>query len=419
MDIILSNNGYQVYNLGIKQPLGNILKAMDEHSPTAVGLSGLLVKSTHVMKEMLEEMAERKIDTPIICGGAALNRSFVENDLRNSYQKERVYYGQDAFTGLKIMEELCGESNEKKITTKKRAIVSKKRLSFEEKNNRLAELKKLILPSQIEPVKRVPSPPFWGSRLVWEDELDLGTLFRFINKRTLFRFQWQYKQKNRSKIEFEKFLDTEVEKKFQKICAKVIKEELLSPRVVYGYFPCYAEGNTIFIKEKPESSEVFSFSFPRQSTAKNLCLADYIDSSPSFNDVLGMFVVTVGDQATEVCQELYESGKYEEYLYYHGLAVETAEALSEYWHKRMRQQLAISGMDGDNIKDLFHQSYQGSRYSFGYPACPALEDQDLLLKLLDAGRIGIRLSESHELIPEQSTSALVFHHPAAKYFNVI
>jgi 5-methyltetrahydrofolate--homocysteine methyltransferase len=450
VDIILSNNGYRVVNLGIKQPIEEILAAADKHRPDALGMSGLLVKSTVVMKDNLEHLASRKLPYQVILGGAALNRAYVENDLRGIYNHQavgddprahehRVWYAADAFDGLQLMDELCQQipREQFKLTTRK-ARVAKVRTANEILEEKL-EAGKAYVPSATPPAPRIPRPPFWGRRIVRADELDLPTITRYINPNALFRGQWGFRQgQELSKEQWQELVDREAVPAFKRWVERATREKMLEPSVAYGYFPCASEHNDLIVFDPESGAERCRFNLPRQMEAKSghLCISDFFRprgadplgderlSIPAAawangaRDVLALHCVTMGAIASEHCQRLFKADNYQEYLYFYGLSVESAEALAEYWHKRIRQQLGIAGEDALEMKDLFTQGYQGSRFSFGYPACPRLEDQRHLQELLHWQDIGVELSEEFQLHPEQSTSAMIVHHPAAKYFNL-
>ena len=437
VDIILTNNGYTVVNLGIKQPIDNILMAAEEHGADAIGMSGLLVKSTAIMKENLEVMNERNIRKPVILGGAALTRKFVEQDLHSIYRGE-VYYAQDAFDGLRLMDQICGHVQESKPSTEPAATQA-------------PEVRQATLPAGFKRRKRVqkggeviqsakvPEPPFLGVQQV--DFIDPATIFPYLNRNALYKGQWQIKQGKRTLEEFEAFLAEEIEPILNRLILEAREKRLLEPRVIYGFYPVQSEGERLYVYRlkgmtdaearepsnwlafsalKPEDLEVWQyFDFPRQQRGNRRCISDFFRSVESGElDVLGVQIVTVGERATAYAQELYAQNKYADYLYFHGFSVEMAEALAEYWHKRMRELLKIADKDAREITRLFSQEYQGARYSFGYPACPNLEDHRQLFVLLHPERIGISLTEEWQLVPEQSTSAIVVHHPQARYFNV-
>ena len=457
VDIILTNNGYKVVNLGIKQPIDEILKSWEETKADAIGMSGLLVKSTLIMRDNLEIMNERGINVPVILGGAALNRRYVDNDLIPLYEG-RLFYARDAFDGLHAMDLLTQKNPEPQIPGDAEAEKAKTAVAgngnnaetqssisssseiqtVEDDEDLVGEDAKLgkqaarvssksvgdtthTAKSDVAPAEFIPTAPFYGSRVV--EIKDLTKVFAFINETALFKGQWQYKQGKSSKEDYAKLLETDVHPKFNEIKAKAIREKLLEAKLVYGYFPCQSEGNDLIIYEDDEKTERMRFTFPRQPIqqrgGKNLCLADYFASKDSGKiDVVPFHLVTVGRRASEYAAELFKSDNYTDYLLFHGLSVESAEALAEMWHKRIREELGIAGKDATEMVKLFHQGYQGSRYSFGYPACPRLEDQTKLFELLQPERIGVELSEEFQLVPEQSTSAIIVHHSEAKYFNV-
>jgi 5-methyltetrahydrofolate--homocysteine methyltransferase len=268
--------------------------------------------------------------------------------------------------------------------------------------------------SQVDPDVPIPTPPFYGSRVV--DDIKLEDVFNFINETALFKGQWQFKQGRMPIDEYQQLVQSKVRPIYEELKERSKREELLVPKVVYGFFHCQSEGNDLVVYD--EDKEV-RFTFPRQPAGKHLCLADYFASKESGKmDVVAFHLVTVGRRASEYSQQLFKADNYSDYLYFHGLSVESAEALAELWHKRIREELGIAGADSPDLSRLFRQEYQGSRYSFGYPACPDLEDQAKLFTLLDPARIGVELSEEFQLEPEQSTSAIIVHHRQAKYFSI-
>jgi len=423
VDIILTNNGYKVVNLGIKMPIDDILKHAQQEKADAIGMSGLLVKSTAVMKDNLEEMNRRGVKTPVILGGAALTQRFVEEDLRDIYEGY-VFYGKDAFSGLRIMDELTNPAVEKKLT-----IYETRGGSGQTVRQGTVETREKA--SIFTPVTRpavIPRPPFWGSRVA--RGISLNDVFKHINETALLKVRWGFTRGKTEADDYQRLLKEKVQPLFQKWKDHCLKQQLLVPQVVYGYFPCQSERDDLIIY-RPEDlkKEWVRFTFPRQKDTPQRCISDFFlpkaGDSPHLNtgtvpgfDVFGCFIVTVGTKASSEEQALFKKNNYTDYLYLHGLSVETAEALAELWHRRMREELGISGDDSPEIRDWFHQKYHGGRYSFGYPACPNLEDQTKLFQLLDPSRINVRLSEEFQLDPEQSTSAVVVHHPEAKYFNV-
>jgi 5-methyltetrahydrofolate--homocysteine methyltransferase len=439
VDIILTNNGYKVINLGIKQPIDNILLAQAENNADAIGMSGLLVKSTLIMKDNLDLMNERGITVPVILGGAALTRRYVDEDLKSIY-KGSLYYAGDAFAGLHTMDKLVGGNGEQVITgelAKAAAASGEESEAPEDVEDRVGEEAKLGISKRSMPratgkvlgdtthttrssVRQdvlIPKAPFYGSRVIADIALD--DVFSFVNETALFKGQWQFKQGRRPVEEYESLVRDTVRPVYEELKERSKREQLLQPRVVYGYFPAQSSGNDLVIYDEDEKTERMRFTFPRQPSGKNLCLADFFASKESGRiDVVALHLVTMGRRASEYAQELFKADNYANYLYFHGLGVESAEALAELWHKRIREELGIAGDDAEDVRKLFRQQYQGSRFSFGYPACPSLEDQAKLFELLEPARIGVELSEEFQLEPEQSTSAIIAHHPEAKYFSV-
>ncbi|MBL8069211.1 MAG: B12-binding domain-containing protein [Armatimonadetes bacterium] len=413
VDIILTNNGFRVENIGIKQPVNTILVEAQERKCQVIGLSGLLVKSTLVMRDNLLEMNERGLDGyPVILGGAALTRAYVEEDLRSIY-KGRVFYAQDAFEGLRLMGELCGEGGDEVAAPAKEATrVASHRLPGREPALYVFDGVKSPTPQ----AETVPDLPFYGAKK--REKFDIFELYKFINPVALWRGQWQYKKpEGLTNPQFNDWLEMNVRPIFERKCRELAN--VLRPAVKWGYFWAQSSGNDLILYHEDAATERCRFTFPRQSAGKRLCLADFflpIESGQM--DVVGFSIVTVGHAVSEHERAQFAAGDYQEYLYTHGMGVETAEALAEYWHKQMRHELGIGANDPGDVKGLFGAKYQGSRYSFGYPACPNLEDQTLLMDLLQPADIGIELSEEFMLEPEQSTSAIIVHHPAAKYFNV-
>jgi 5-methyltetrahydrofolate--homocysteine methyltransferase len=415
VDIILSNNGYKVVNLGIKQPGDIIIHAAAEHKADAIGLSGLLVKSTLEMKYVIQELQRQELDYPVICGGAALTRKYVEDDLRREYSNA-VFYAEDAFAGLHVMEDLASEDGKRTARLQDGKTVKEyaKAAAVDEETGPVFSERSAV----ISDAPCIPTPPFWGLRVHKDKDFDLREIFQYINDTALFKNQWQLKtasQEDYLRLVEEKYRP--IKKKLQE---EVIAADLFDPKVVYGYFPAVGEGNDVIVNDPESRKELLRFTFPRQKEGRRLCISDFFARAASGKtDVLGLSLVTIGARASVETQRLFEGGEYTRYLYLHGLSVETAEALAEFHHKKMREELGIAGEDSPHIRDLFHQKYRGSRYSFGYPACPNLEDQTKLFKLLDPEKnVGVRLTSGFLLEPEQSTSAIVVHHPSAKYFVV-
>jgi 5-methyltetrahydrofolate--homocysteine methyltransferase len=438
VDIILSNNGYKVVNLGIKQPGDAIIHAAQEHKADAIGLSGLLVKSTLEMKYVIQELQRQELDYPVICGGAALTRKYVEDDLRREYSNA-VFYAEDAFAGLHVMEDLASEDGKRSARLQDGKTVKEyaKAAAVDEEIGPVFSERSAV----VTDAPHIPTPPFWGVRV--RKDYDLREIFQYINDTALFKNQWQLK--TASQEDYARLVEEKYRPIKKKLEEEVMAAGLFEPKVVYGYFPAVGEGNDVVVYEpsscrdgRPRPSEpsearqeppptvstqpkeLLRFTFPRQKEGRKLCISDFFARAGSDRtDVIGLSLVTIGAKASVETQRLFEGGEYTRYLYLHGLSVETAEALAEYHHKKMREELGIAGEDSPHIRDLFHQKYQGSRYSFGYPACPNLEDQTKLFKLLDPEKnVGVRLTSGFLLEPEQSTSAIVVHHPAAKYFVV-
>ena len=409
VDIILTNNGYKVINLGIKVPIDQMLQATTEHKADAIGMSGLLVKSTLIMKENLEVMNERDIKIPVVLGGAALTRRYVEENLRAIYYGS-LSYANDAFDGLHFMEEICRNGKSVKAPLKRKTASAKRKT--ENGKTAITITEKPVW----QPVE-IPPAPFLGTKIV--REIPLSTVFDYINPIALFRGQWQVRRGKMKIVDYNQMVEKKFVPIFEELKQRCINEKLLIPEVVYGYFLCNSDGDDVIIYEASGKKEIERFHFPRQAEGNLSCIADYFAPVTSGKkDLFSMMVVTVGNRASEISKKLFESDKYADYLYFHGLSVETAEALAEYWHKKMREETGIAGDDAKEIRELFQQGYRGSRYSFGYPACPNLEDQARLFRLLDPARINIALTEEFQIVPEQSTSAIVSHHPEARYFNI-
>ncbi|MEO6434861.1 MAG: vitamin B12 dependent-methionine synthase activation domain-containing protein, partial [Tepidisphaeraceae bacterium] len=414
VDIILTNNGYTVYNLGIKQPINDILWACAQHQAQAVGMSGLLVKSVAVMKENLEEMNAKGVAVPVLLGGAALTRDYAEDDLATLY-KGPLLYCRDAFEGLHMMDAIAGGKTTAIVAEQRERTAKRKRL-------RETAVKPKSLDAagehKVPHDNPVPTPPFWGRRVV--TDLSPRHIFPFINENTLFRGQWGFKQGKLSTEEFDKLTEEKARPVFEAMKKRALEEGFIQPKVVYGYFPVQSEGDDLIVYQPEDHArEWLRFRFPRQDGRRRLCISDfYRPKSSNQMDVLGIQLVTVGDHATELAEKLRAENKYQDYLYLHGFGVESAEALAEFWHKRMRQELGFGSEDATNVREIFQQGYRGSRYSFGYPACPNLEDRALIAELLKPESIGVTLSENFMLVPEQSTDAIIAHHPQAKYFDV-
>ncbi|MFJ2132351.1 methionine synthase [Streptomyces sp. NPDC087845] len=415
VDIILSNNGYNVVNLGIKQPVSAILEAAEEHRADVIGMSGLLVKSTVIMKENLEELNQRKLaaDFPVILGGAALTRAYVEQDLHEIYEGE-VRYARDAFEGLRLMDALIAV---------KRGVPG---AALPELKQRRVPKRDTVAPETDEPEEGVrsdvavdnpvPEPPFWGTRVV--KGIQLKEYASWLDEGALFKGQWGLKQARAGDgPTYEELVETEGRPHLRGWLDKLHTENLLEAAVVYGYFPCVSKGDDLILLHE-DGSERTRFTFPRQRRGRRLCLADFFRPEESGEtDVIGLQVVTVGSKIGGETAKLFEANSYRDYLELHGLSVQLAEALAEYWHARVRSELGFGGEDPADVEDMFALKYRGARFSLGYGACPDLEDRGKIAELLQPERIGVHLSEEFQLHPEQSTDAIVIHHPEAKYFN--
>jgi 5-methyltetrahydrofolate--homocysteine methyltransferase len=413
VDIILSNNGYTVVNIGIKQTINQILDAAQASDVDAIGMSGLLVKSTVIMKENLEEITNRGLAQkwPIVLGGAALTRAFVEQDLASVFPGE-VRYARDAFEGLRLMDAIMAvkkgvpgaalpELRERKVPLRPQKAV-----------DQVVDTRRSDVASDVD----IPNAPFFGSRII--KGVPLADYVGMLDERALFVGQWGLKG---ARGEFDLMAENEGRPRLRALLNQVQSKGWLNAAVVYGYFPCYSEGNDLVIlhhEGEKKGQERTRFSFPRQSRDRRLCLSDFFASKESGKtDVVAFHVVTMGSEISKAAAELFAANNYREYLELHGLSVQLTEALAEHWHARVREEFKVRGDDAADLQGILDQGYRGSRYSFGYPACPNLEDQIQLCELLEPGRIGVELSEEFQLHPEQSTSAIIVHHPEAKYFN--
>ena len=413
VDIILTNNGYRVVNIGIKQTINQIIDGATDSNADAIGMSGLLVKSTVIMKENLEELTARGLDQrwPIVLGGAALTRAYVEQDLAAIFPGQ-VRYARDAFEGLRLMDS---------IMAIKRGDEGAALPALRERRVANTRIKAEDVPldtrrSDVASDNSIPKPPFFGSRII--KGIQLSDYAGMLDERALFVGQWGLKG-NRG--EYETMVEQEGRPRLRALINEVQSKGWLNAAVVYGYFPCYSDGNDLVIlhHEGPDKGkERTRFSFPRQSRDRRLCISDFFASKESgTTDVVAFHVVTMGSAVSEAAAKLFADNNYREYLELHGLSVQLTEALAEHWHARMREELEVKSEDSADLQGILDQGYRGSRYSFGYPACPDLEQQVQLCELLDPTRIGVELSEEFQLHPEQSTSAIVVHHPEAKYFN--
>jgi 5-methyltetrahydrofolate--homocysteine methyltransferase len=436
VDIILSNNGYTVVNIGIKQPITAILEAAEEHHADAIGMSGLLVKSTVVMKENLQEMNSRGVSDryPVLLGGAALTRAYVEQDLSEIFTGD-VRYARDAFDGLRLMDALMairrggvavdpnGPDDTKLSEEESRKLAERK--ARRERSLRIAAERRAAEDAVEDPLEGtrsdvatdvpVPTPPFFGSRVI--KGIALAEYATLLDERATFMGQWGLKGGRGGKgPSYEELVETEGRPRLRYWLERFQTEGILEAAVVYGYFHCVSEGNKLIILGE-DGGEAEAFEFPRQRRDRRLCLADFFRSRESAEtDVVAFHVVTMGSRISEFASELFAANNYRDYLEVHGLSVQLTEALAELWHRRVREELGYAAEDSSDLDEIFKQGYRGSRYSFGYPACPNLEDQEQVFRLLRPERIGVELSEEFQLVPEQSTSAIIVPHPEAKYF---
>jgi 5-methyltetrahydrofolate--homocysteine methyltransferase len=435
VDIILTNNGYDVINLGIKQDVSAIIDAQKKHKADCIAMSGLLVKSTAFMKDNLEAFNNADISVPVILGGAALTPKFVNEDCSKIY-KGKILYGKDAFTDLKFMNEYM--DNKKKgnwsntegfiskegininlASSKTDTEVVKKSISLTTSTAKLNHKESFIRSKFIteeEPIK----PPFLGTKVLFEDDIDFNKLIFYLDRKALFSGQWQIKKgKNQSVDEYNNYLDSYAKPLLDKWLEIIIEKKLISPKAVYGYFRCGRKGNSIFLFDDKSLNKISQFNFPRQKSGNNLCISDfYCDlKNDKPRDIFPMQAVTMGDIASEYSQKLFKEDKYSDYLLFHGLTVQLAEALAEYVHGLIRIECGFRNEEPDKNREILAQKYRGARYSFGYPACPKVSDSNIQLSLLDAKRINLTMDESEQLHPEQSTTAIISLHSKAKYFS--
>ena len=435
VDIILTNNGYDVINLGIKQDVSAIIDAQKKHKADCIAMSGLLVKSTAFMKDNLEAFNNADISVPVILGGAALTPKFVNEDCSKIY-KGKILYGKDAFTDLKFMNEYM--DNKKKgnwsntegfiskegininlASSKTDTEVVKKSISLTTSTAKLNHKESFIRSKFIteeEPIK----PPFLGTKVLFEDDIDFNKLIFYLDRKALFSGQWQIKKgKNQSVDEYNNYLDSYAKPLLDKWLEIIIEKKLISPKAVYGYFRCGRKGNSIFLFDDKSLNKISQFNFPRQKSGNNLCISDfYCDlKNDKPRDIFPMQAVTMGDIASEYSQKLFKEDKYSDYLLFHGLTVQLAEALAEYVHGLIRIECGFRNEEPDKNREILSQKYRGARYSFGYPACPKVSDSNIQLSLLDAKRINLTMDESEQLHPEQSTTAIISLHSKAKYFS--
>lgn len=403
VDIILSNNGYKVYNLGIKVPVEEMIKKAKEVNADAIGMSGLLVKSTIVMKENIEEIRRSQLETKILLGGAALTEGYVKNECE-PILKGKVFYCRDAFDAIKFLSDNNGKSDEK-ITSVKNV----------KQNNVTINEEEIEMRSDIKPVGNPPKPPFYGTKIV--KDIDFHEVVKFMNLNTLFNTRWSYKKKDMSDEEYTNLLKKVAYPELEKIKKNVTENKICNLQVAYGYFRVKSNGNYLLVFDENEKN-VATIKFPRQKVEPYLCIADYFnDIESELYDVLPLQLVTIGDKAVEYTQSLFKSNKYKEYFLYHGFFTELTEALAEYWHSVIRKELNIE-KENLSVEQILNMKYQGKRYSFGYPSCPDLEGNLLICNLLNSKEIGVTITENYEMVPEYSTSAVIVYHPEAKYFVI-
>ncbi|GBQ49107.1 methionine synthase [Acetobacter ghanensis DSM 18895] len=425
VDIILTNNGYRVVNLGIKVPVADMIDAARKEKADAIGMSGLLVKSTVIMRENLEEIARAGLDTPVLLGGAALTRNYVEEDCVAAYAPTgRVAYARDAFDGLTLMDQIAQNGFDGYLA----AIQKRREGKATRKNARTPEAAETrgygpvdkaevrIRRERLTADEPRLTPPFWGAKVL---EATPEAILPFLNERALYQFQWGFRKQGRSLDDFLVWARQELRPILQRMLKLAADEQILKPQACYGYWKAAGDGNDLVLFEPDGTTEAARFALPRQPRADGECIADFVrDINDAERDVVGLQVVTVGQKASDIARDWFEENRYQDYLYLHGLSVEMAEAMAEYTHKRIRAELGFAAEDPRNMDDLLQQGYRGSRYSFGYPACPRLEEQSSILDLLDARRIGVSLTDGDQLHPEQSTSALVVLNKHAKYFTI-
>ncbi|RAN95815.1 Methionine synthase [Micromonospora saelicesensis] len=429
VDIILSNNGYEVVNIGIKQPISAILDAAEQHRADAIGMSGLLVKSTVIMKENLAEMATRGVAErwPVLLGGAALTRAYVEDDLRSTFPGQ-VHYARDAFEGLSLMDRVmtAKRGGAPVIDPEREAALAARRARRERQRSMvttsLPELHDSSVRSDVAADVAVPTPPFFGTRVV--KGVPMADYAALLDERATFSGQWGLRGvRGGSGPSYEELVETEGRPRLRYWLDRLIADQVLEAAVVYGYFPAYSEGNDLVVLDENGHAERARFSFPRQRQERRLCLADFFRPQGDQLDVVALQLVTVGQPVSEYAAKLFARNEYRDYLEVHGLSVQLTEALAEYWHQRIRAEMTLPDGrplghdDPADLAGILHNDYRGCRYAFGYPACPDLEDRAKIMDLLGADRIGVELSEEFQLMPEQATDAIVVHHPEANYFN--
>jgi len=418
VDIILSNNGYDVVNIGIKQPISSIVAAAEENDADVIGMSGLLVKSTVVMRDNLAELNSRGLSGrwPVLLGGAALTRAYVEQDLASLFDGQ-VRYARDAFEGLRLMDAAMavkrGDPGAKLPELRTRRVRAVSRAAAADGADAGTTVR-----SDISTDGPVPPPPFLGTEVI--RGVPLAEYAAYLDERALFMGQWGLKPtRGRGGPSYEELVETEGRPRLRVLLERAQTEGLLEAAVVYGYFRCASEGNDLIVLAQDGQTQLERFTFPRQRRDRRLCLADFFKPTDTGQtDVVAFQLATMGPRISEATAELFAKNAYREYLELHGLSVQLTEALAEYWHARIRHELGLGGDDPEDLDGFFRVGYRGARYSFGYPACPDLADRAKVVRLLEPARIGVELSEEMQLHPEQSTDAIVLHHPEAKYFSV-
>ncbi|MBU1178372.1 methionine synthase [Patescibacteria group bacterium] len=409
VDIIFSNNGYKIHNIGVDQSAEDIIAAIKKHRVDYLGLSGLLVKSTVIMKDLLTMLNKHKINIPVLCGGAALTPDYTEKVLNKAYQGE-VYYAQDAFAAMKIIGDHAAAKQSESSPAKK--IVSKANSASKKSSQPKSTTDKI---SYRQPI---PQPPFWGHKII--KDIPLTKVLPYLDKNLLFKQQWQFQQTGMSAKKVTEAIKLHAEPALTRIVAKTKKEKLLDLKVAYGFYPCYSDNNKLIILDpRHQTKKIVEFEFPAQVRPPHLSLSKYFRPRQKDKyDVVSFYIVTVGARASEESKDIFQKDEYTDYLLWHGFTVKMAEALAKFIHKRIRVELGIAGSEPKKPMILPPNKYQGQRYSFGYSVCPNLADQQKLFQLLQPEEIGISLSETYQLVPEQSTSGLVVYHPAATYFSL-
>ena len=408
VDIILTNNGFKVHNLGIKCEVETMLKKAKEIGADAIGMSGLLVKSTIIMKENLEYLRDNKMKIPVMLGGAALTRSYVD-DVCDPILDSSVVYCKDAFDGLNVMTMIKENRLDETVIAEK-----------EKRKTKSVKKMPIKTPEKEEIINHnlnIPNPPFWGNKTI--TEIDMDEVYPYLSEQILFRGRWGYRRGQLNAEEYKDLIDNTVKPEYEKLKEFCKDKKLLNPKVIYGYYPCNSDGDDVIIYSHESEKEIARLNFPRQKSSPHRCISDFFQPLKNGKrDLISFQIVTMGSAADDWSHKLYADNKYKDYLLFHGLSVESAEALAELWHKKIRQELSIANEDGKGINEFITQEYHGSRYSFGYPACPNMEGNDTIFKLLKPEDIGITMTEEGLMVPEQTTSAFIVHHPQAKYFTV-